>query len=182
MSPGWAQPLRTGDRLYRDKSVGERKLDLGSVAHRADLSNPCDGRGMHGPRNAEYPDSAGEPKPWLTACARDLSWLDWCAGADAGCAARGVEATVWAAAYFWLGALDSPDDAILYSVDSMTTRGASGLVLQQHWRMMGALEAAGGLLVFGISTAFMFAVLQAYWAMLFKPLVTGPSPATADRG
>ncbi len=94
----------------------------------------------------------------------------------------GIEATVWAAAYFWLGALDSPEDAILYSVDSMTTRGASGLVLQQHWRMMGALEAAGGLLVFGISTAFMFAVLQAYWAMLFKPLVTGPSPATADRG
>jgi hypothetical protein len=74
-------------RLYRDKTVGKRKLDLGSVAHCADLSNPCDGRGMDGPRNAEYPHSAGEPKPWLAACVRDFGWLDRCAGAAAGCTA-----------------------------------------------------------------------------------------------
>jgi hypothetical protein len=82
----------------------------------------------------------------------------------------GIEAGVWAVAYLWLGALNSPEDAILFSVDSMTTRGASGLMLQRHWRMMGALEAADGMLLFGISTAFMFAVLQAYWPMLSKPL------------
>jgi hypothetical protein len=77
-----------------------------------------------------------------------------------------VEAAIWAAAYVWLGALDSPRDAILYSIDSMTTRGASGLMLQQHWRIMGALEAAGGMLLFGISTAYIFAVMQVYWPML----------------
>jgi hypothetical protein len=54
-------------------------------------------------------------------------------------ALHGVEAAIWAAAYLWLGALDTPSDAILYSVDSMTTRGASGLTLQRHWQMMGAL-------------------------------------------
>ena len=32
--------------------------------------------------------------------------------------------------------------------------------------MMGALEAAGGMLLFGISTAYIFAVIQAYWPML----------------
>jgi hypothetical protein len=53
-----------------------------------------------------------------------------------------------------------PEDAILYSLDSITTRGASGLVLQQHWRRMGALEAADGMLLFGISTAFIVAVMQ----------------------
>jgi hypothetical protein len=84
----------------------------------------------------------------------------------------GIEAAVWAAAYLWLGALDSPEDAILYSVDSMTTRGASGLMLERHWRMMGALEGADGMLLFGISTAFMFAVLQAFWPIISKPLVT----------
>jgi F0F1-type ATP synthase membrane subunit c/vacuolar-type H+-ATPase subunit K len=46
---------------------------------------------------------------------------------------------------------------MLYSVDSMTTRGASGLMLQRHWQMMGALEAADGMLLFGIGTAYMFA-------------------------
>lgn len=84
----------------------------------------------------------------------------------------GIEAAVWATACLWLGALDSSEDAILYSVDSMTTRGVSGLELPQHWRMMGALESADGMLLFGISTAFMFAVLQAYWPMFSKPLGT----------
>jgi hypothetical protein len=89
---------------------------------------------------------------------------------------HGIEAAIWAAAYVWLGALDSPQDAILYSVDSMTTRGASGLMLQQHWRMMGALEAADGMLLFGISTAYIFAVMQVYWPMLSELLTTRRSP------
>jgi hypothetical protein len=79
---------------------------------------------------------------------------------------HGIEAAIWAAAYVWLGALDTPKDAILYSIDSMTTRGASGLTLERHWLTMGALEAADGMLLFGISTAFIFAVMQAYWPML----------------
>jgi hypothetical protein len=40
-------------------------------------------------------------------------------------------------------------DAILYSVDSMTTRGASGLTLPRRWQLMGALEAADGVLLSG---------------------------------
>jgi hypothetical protein len=75
---------------------------------------------------------------------------------------HGIEAAFWAAAYLWLGALGSPEAAILYSVDTMATRGASGLTLQPHWQMMGALEAANGMLLFGISTAFIFSVMQFY--------------------
>jgi hypothetical protein len=87
---------------------------------------------------------------------------------------HGVEATIWAAAYVWLGALDSPKDAILYSLDSMTTRGASGL--EPHWQMMGALEAVNGMLLFGISTAYIFAVMQVYWSMLSNLLMTRRHP------
>jgi hypothetical protein len=54
---------------------------------------------------------------------------------------HGIEAAIWATAYLWLGALDSLTDAMLYSVDSMTTRGASGLMLQRHWQLM---ERVGG--------------------------------------
>src|SRR5271154_5662787 len=79
---------------------------------------------------------------------------------------HGIEAAFWAAAYLRLGALDSPGAAILYSVDSMATRGASGLMLQPHWQMMGALEAADGMLLFGISTAFIFTVMQFYYQHL----------------
>lgn len=75
---------------------------------------------------------------------------------------HGIEAGVWATAFWWLGASPSPAEAMLYSVDSITTRGASGLMLEQRWQMMGALEAANGMLLFGISTAFIFAVMQGY--------------------
>jgi hypothetical protein len=76
---------------------------------------------------------------------------------------HGVEAALWAVAYLWLGALDTLVQALLYSVDSMTTRGASGLVLHQHWQFMGAMEAVAGMLMFGISTAYVFQVLLLYW-------------------
>src|SRR5215475_14188441 len=44
-----------------------------------------------------------------------------------------TECAIWAAAYWWLGAVPSFADAWLYSVDSMSTRGASGLTLESHW-------------------------------------------------
>jgi hypothetical protein len=84
---------------------------------------------------------------------------------------HGIECGIWAGVYLWLGALDSPADALLYSLDSMSTRGASQLTLHRHWQVMGALEAADGMLLFGVSTAYVFAVMQTYWSML-TPLVT----------
>jgi hypothetical protein len=81
-------------------------------------------------------------------------------------ALHGIEAAFWAATYLWLGALGSPEAAILYSFDAMATRGASGLTLQPHWQMMGAIEAANGMLLFGISTAFIFTVMQFYYQHL----------------
>ena len=77
-----------------------------------------------------------------------------------------IECGIWAAMYLWLGALDSPLDAVLFSIDSMSTRGASGLTLERHWQLMGALEAVIGMLLFGLSTAWLFTVGQAYWSMI----------------
>src|SRR3954467_1934259 len=82
-----------------------------------------------------------------------------------------TEAIVWAVAYVWVGALASLEDAMLYSVNSITTLGDSGLRLPPEWRIMGALEAADGMLLFGISTAFTFAVMQACWSIVSKPRV-----------
>src|SRR5215469_275571 len=77
-----------------------------------------------------------------------------------------IECGIWAVAYLWLGALDSPLDALLFSIDSMSTRGASGLTLQRHWQLMGALESVNGMLLFGLSTAWLFTVAQGYWLMI----------------
>jgi hypothetical protein len=83
---------------------------------------------------------------------------------------HGIEAALWAVAYWWLGALDSLSAAILYSVDTMSTRGASGLILENRWRLLGALEATDGMLLFGISTAFVFSTMQAYWPIVTRYL------------
>ena len=79
---------------------------------------------------------------------------------------HGVECGIWAGMYLWLGALDSPADALLFSLDSMSTRGASQLTLHRHWQLMGALEAVDGMLLFGVSTAFLFTIAQVYWSMI----------------
>ena len=44
------------------------------------------------------------------------------------------------------------------------------LRIKQGWRVMGALEAADGMLLFGMSTAFIFAVMQTYWPILAPPV------------
>jgi len=77
-----------------------------------------------------------------------------------------IECLLWAWVYLKLGALPNPADAILYSVDSMATRGASNLTLSNRWLLMGALEAADGMLLFGVSTAFLFTVMQRIAATL----------------
>jgi hypothetical protein len=74
-----------------------------------------------------------------------------------------TEAAIWAAAYRWPGAVGSAEAAIFYSLDTMATRGASGIMLERHWQIMGALEAGQGMLLFGISTAFIFTVMQFYY-------------------
>jgi hypothetical protein len=81
---------------------------------------------------------------------------------------HGIECVIWAEAYLWLGAIDSPADALLYSIDSMATLGATGLTLQRPWQVMGGLEAVNGMILFGVSTAYVFAVMQLYWSMLAK--------------
>jgi hypothetical protein len=78
-------------------------------------------------------------------------------------ALHGLEAMLWASAYWWLGALDSFTDASVYALATMTTFEIPGLTLPSRWHMLSALQAANGVLLFGISTAFLFAVIQVHW-------------------
>jgi MFS superfamily sulfate permease-like transporter len=72
----------------------------------------------------------------------------------------GLEAGVWAAAYRFLGALPDFRSAMLYSLSSMTTYGHANLFLQHRWQLMGALEALNGIMLLGLTTAFLFGVIQ----------------------
>ena len=55
---------------------------------------------------------------------------------------------------------------MLYSLNAMTSYGHENVNLAQHWQMMGALEALDGWILFGLTTAFLFTVMQRVGAHL----------------
>jgi hypothetical protein len=78
---------------------------------------------------------------------------------------HGFEGVIWAAAYRVLGALPDAKSAMLYSLSAITSYGHANLYLEPHWQLMGALEALNGMLLFGLTTAFLFAMIQQIWPL-----------------
>jgi hypothetical protein len=74
-----------------------------------------------------------------------------------------VEVAVWAIAYRLLGASADNKGAMLYSLNAITSYGHANLYLESRWQMMGALEALNGWILFGLTTAFLFTVIQKVW-------------------
>ena len=76
---------------------------------------------------------------------------------------HGIEAATWAGAYLYLGALPSRRVAMLYSLNAITSYGHAEIFLRPEWQLMGALEALNGMMLFGLTTAFLFAIIQRIW-------------------
>ncbi|WP_395666295.1 hypothetical protein [Methylocella sp.] len=77
---------------------------------------------------------------------------------------HGLEALVWAFAYRGLDALPTMRRAMLYSLNAMTTYGHADDVLPERWRLMGALEALNGVILVGLTTAFLYGVIADLWS------------------
>jgi hypothetical protein len=73
---------------------------------------------------------------------------------------HGVEAAIWASVYRVLGALPDGKSALLYSLSAMTTYGHEPFRLADHWQLMGALEALNGVILFGLTTAFLYGMIR----------------------
>jgi hypothetical protein len=71
-----------------------------------------------------------------------------------------LEAAIWAVVYQQLGALPDGKSAILYSLGAMTTYGHEHFNLANHWLLMGALEALNGMILFGLTTAFLYGMIR----------------------
>jgi hypothetical protein len=74
-----------------------------------------------------------------------------------------LEAGIWAVIYRVVGAVPDGKSALLYSLNAITTYGHSNLNLAPHWELMGAVEALNGMLLFGLTTAFLYGMLQRVW-------------------
>jgi hypothetical protein len=88
-----------------------------------------------------------------------------------------LEAGVWAGFYFFSGLLPELETAIYFSVTSYTTVGYGDVVLPPHWRLVGPIEAAAGILMFGWSTAIIVAaVTRIHLERLRTELDAQPKP------
>jgi hypothetical protein len=69
---------------------------------------------------------------------------------------------------------------MLYSLGAITSYGHAKLSLQDQWQLLGALEALNGMLLFGLSTAFMFAIIQSVWPAGSRENAAGTSDLRDD--
>jgi hypothetical protein len=75
-------------------------------------------------------------------------------------AAHLVEIALWAVLFIVCGEFPGFGVAYYHSAVNYTTLGYGDLVMTASWRLLGPLEAADGMLMFGVSTALIFALTQ----------------------
>jgi len=78
-----------------------------------------------------------------------------------------LEVALWALVLELCGEFGDFGTALYYSAGSFTTVGSGSVVLSPEWRLLGPIEATAGMMMFGISTAVIFAVLQRLIRVLF---------------
>jgi len=71
-----------------------------------------------------------------------------------------IEIALWAIVLLLCGDMRTFETAFYVSAQNYTALGYGDIVPSQRWRLLGPLEAINGLLLFGLSTAVMFAVLS----------------------
>ena len=71
-----------------------------------------------------------------------------------------VEIAIWAVLFVACGEFTGLAPAFYHSAMNYTSLGYGDVVMSRSWRLFGPLEAAVGLLMFGVSTAMIFAVMQ----------------------
>ena len=76
-----------------------------------------------------------------------------------------IEAAAWAGLYLWVGALPDWRAAMLYSLGAMTSYGHAEVFLEDRWRLLGAIEAVNGLILFGLTTAFLYVAIHEVWPL-----------------
>jgi len=72
----------------------------------------------------------------------------------------GTQTYRWAILFVICGEFSELGAAYYHSAVNYTTLGYGDLIMTPSWRMLGPLEAANGMLMFGVSTAIIFAVIQ----------------------
>lgn len=67
---------------------------------------------------------------------------------------------VWAATFVWLGLFEGLEPALYFTIVVITTLGFGDVILPVPWRLLSGICAANGLLLIGLTTAFLVEFLR----------------------
>ena len=88
-----------------------------------------------------------------------------------------LQISVWAAFYHLNGCFPDFRTSFYYSATSYSTVGYGDVLLPTDWRIMGAIEAVTGVLMFGWSTGVLFSIvnhLQIHFLKVRDDAPSGP--------
>jgi len=71
-----------------------------------------------------------------------------------------LQVGLWAGLFQSLGEFDNFETAFYHSAVNFSSLGYGDVVMSTRWRLLGAIEATSGILMFGISTGVGFAVIN----------------------
>jgi hypothetical protein len=72
-----------------------------------------------------------------------------------------AEILIWAVLYFARSLFPNFETSLYFSITCYSTVGFGDVLLPPAWRMLGGIEAVNGVLLCGLSTAFVFAIVNA---------------------
>jgi hypothetical protein len=87
-----------------------------------------------------------------------------------------LEALAWAALYWLARVVPDGETAFYFSLTSYTTVGYGDVVLPPDWRLLGPIEAATGILMFGLSTGVMVAAVNRVYGDQLRRLADPREP------
>lgn len=71
-----------------------------------------------------------------------------------------IGASIWAVFYLIRGLFPDFETSMYFSLTSYTTMGFGDVVLPERWRILGGVEGFTGVLLCGMSTAFLFVIVK----------------------
>jgi len=71
-----------------------------------------------------------------------------------------AQIALWAVAFLMVGEISTFERAFYFSTQNYTALGYGDIAVSQRWRLLGPLEAINGILLFGLSTGVIFAVMS----------------------
>ena len=80
------------------------------------------------------------------------------------------QAAIWASLFMFLGEFDDFLTAFYHSTVNFASLGYGDIVMSEKWRLLGALEASNGVLMFGLSAGTMLAVMTNLFSRHDNPI------------